>query len=92
MQVLRPWRLRSPVEGQRGCLWVKVHEGKNLSMWSAARGYEAAGSQDSPYDTCVELRLASERAESHTTERVQSTRIVTNQRNPRCALQLGTLR
>ena len=72
------------MEGQRGCLWVHVYEGKNLSMWSAARGYQAAGSHQSPYDTFVELRLASESAESHNTERVQNTKIVTNERNPRC--------
>lgn len=72
------------MEGQRGCLFVKLHEGKNLSKWSATQGYQTASRNESPYDTFVRVRLASENSETNTTERVALTKIVTNQTNPRC--------
>jgi hypothetical protein len=78
--------MRSPVEGQRGCLWVKLHEGKNLSMWSPTYGYRDAGSAyDHPFATYVQLRLFSEDDETNNTERLASTKIVPNQKNPRYA-------
>jgi hypothetical protein len=85
LQVLHPWRLRSPVEGQRGCLWVKLHEGKNLSIWGPTYGYRGAhAAYADPYDSYVRLRLASEDQETNNTERLERTKIVTNQKNPRC--------
>eukprot|EP00892_Ulva_mutabilis_P005506 jgi/Ulvmu1/3327/UM155_0010.1 len=82
--VLRPWRPRrhNIVEGQRGCLFVHVHRAYDLNIWTQEGGFHGGPEDADAYDTSVQLRLASDEEETHTTVREGRTRIVDNARSP----------
>lgn len=63
-------------------MWLQVHRAYDLNIWTADGGFEGGSDDADAYDTYVQLRLASDEDETHSTVREERTRIVDNCRNP----------